>query len=86
MVNPLIPGVILVLAVSVTALMWVVGTPIVETFFDNISPDLDARATPAVNTALTLWYVIPLLICILTAIWFLMVITKRQVVTQGGIF
>ena len=78
MVNPLIPGVILVLAVGTTALMWLVGTPIVETMMLNIAGDIDGRGLPAVNTAMTLWYIIPIIIDVLTGIWFLMVLTKRQ--------
>lgn len=83
MVNPLIPGVIFIFAVGMTALMFTVGTPIIETMYDNIAGDIDVRGIPATNTMMLLWYGIPLVIDVLTGVWFIMVITRRQPVTRG---
>jgi hypothetical protein len=63
--------------------MFTVGTPIVETMYNGLIGDIDTRGLAANNVLMLLWYGVPVLIDVLTGVWFLLVLTKRQPVTQG---
>jgi len=84
MVSPLVAWTVVLLAVSITALLWLGSAPIISALYTATSGQLSEQATgPAMMMRLE-FIAIPIVIDVLFVIWAFLVTTRRQAVTTPG--
>jgi len=84
MVSPIFAWTITLIAIVVTAMLWLVSAPIVSALFSSTSGLLPEEASGAVLTMRLEFITIPIIICIGFIVWAYLVTTRRQLVTRPG--
>jgi hypothetical protein len=82
MANPLVVGVLALMATTITFLWWIITEPIVSSLIEISSGNVIDQAVPLINTISVEFYALPVGITIALWIWAFLAVTKRQVVTQ----
>jgi cytochrome bd-type quinol oxidase subunit 1 len=67
-------------------MFWVVCEPIAAAMF-GMTAQAGESAQRSLLVLRVLWYAIPVVICVLSAAWFVLVLVRRQPTTyQGGVY
>ena len=81
-VTPLVAWAIVLIAYSITGMLFIAGEPILTGVFSTTYDDLPDQAVPIANMLRTLFYALPIAFDLLLSLWAFLVTTRRQPVTR----
>jgi hypothetical protein len=81
-VTPLVAWAIVIIAYSITGMLFVAGEPIVTGLFGALYSQLPDQSIPIADTLRLLFYALPIAIDLLLSLWAFLVTTRRQPVTR----
>jgi hypothetical protein len=84
MPNPLVVGVLALMATSIMIIEWLVIEPMFNAMYNLALPNVNDTAVPIMQTLHYTCYLLPIAISIGLWIWAFLAVTKRNVVTQPG--
>lgn len=81
-VTPFVAWAIVLIAYSITGMLFIAGEPILTGLFSALYGQLPDQAVPIANTMRILFYVLPIALDLLLSLWAFLVTTRRQPVTK----
>lgn len=78
MVSPLVAWAIVIIAFSITGLMFLASEPIIATVYSSLFGMVPDEGVPTMNMLKMLYYAIPVGVNVLLFIWAFLVTTRRQ--------
>ena len=86
MVSPLQAWSLVIIACSITFLLWIISAPFVAAFYTATNGKISDEAQGAANMMRIEFIIFPIAICIGLAVWAALVTTRRQIVTTPGAY
>ncbi len=81
-VTPLIAWAIVIIAYSITGMLFIAGEPIVSGVYNALYGDLPDQAVNTASMMRLLFYILPIALDLLLSLWAFLVTTRRQPVTR----